>query len=579
VGRPKKKVHLAVDTTTGLSHVNGFSEVFNRNSDFFLQTPSGRVFKIPDTPLYKWWTFASSLGNLRYRDPQSEEFIRREGFENFSLPPGIRFQPKGLYQILAVKRILLSNTCLWLDMGLGKTYITLLAALHLFSQKQNRFLITCPVSVFFAWEEEIRKHVLPAIRPEVVILHGTKRKEKIQRLSLYRDPPEKGPLFFLTSYEGLATSIDGLKGAGFSMMIFDECSKIKNMETARTKAAHRLADGFPGRIVCLSGTPSTKSPEGYFSFYELMYKGGSGHNSLMHFQTEFLRSTRIFKARFGDGTIKFCKEENYPHLIRRHGKGRVIQQFTKHAFNETKLEDLKRISRRHSFVLKKDDVAKDIPPKIFLKRSCEMHSDQANAYAEILAAGKGQRERVQFNAEFLTNSITGKLHQVANGFLIMPDKTIKIFDRQPKFEETQHLLDEIGDEKTILWSPFRFQIAKLMEFLEAREIPAFQIHGGVSSDDRTTALENFRDAQGQAVLVANPEVAGFGLNLEFSKYQIFITNWYKPDVRKQAVDRQHRITQTSPVTIVDLVTRDTVEGRILDSLREEIKLEDLIFSF
>jgi SNF2 family DNA or RNA helicase len=116
----------------------------------------------------------------------------------------------------------------------------------------------------------------------------------------------------------------------------------------------------------------------------------------------------------------------------------------------------------------------------------------------------------------------------------------------------------------------------VMQHFKKQKLTAWEIHGGVPVKEREEVLRQFRATEPPCYLVANPEVAGMGLNLEFSNYQIFLTNWFRPDTRLQAIDRQHRITQTNPVIVIDIIVNGTLEKRILDALSQEIQVENKI---
>lgn len=140
------------------------------------------------------------------------------------------------------------------------------------------------------------------------------------------------------------------------------------------------------------------------------------------------------------------------------------------------------------------------------------------------------------------------------------------------------IIEEAGDQKIVIWSPLRPQIAQVSQFLR-QELgkKCLELHGGVAPKDREAIVHGFRDTDAN-FMVANPVVGGLGLNLQFSWLQIFMSNWYSPDVRGQAEDRQHRIGQENPVCCLDLVTRGTLEAGILRTVLGEIKLEKTLIS-
>ena len=89
-------------------------------------------------------------------------------------------------------------------------------------------------------------------------------------------------------------------------------------------------------------------------------------------------------------------------------------------------------------------------------------------------------------------------------------------------------------------------------------------------------MHEFQKPDGPRWLVANPEVAGIGLNMTWGTLAIIMASWYKPDTRLQLIDRMHRIGQKNAVTVIDLITKHTLENKILHSLRNNINVENII---
>lgn len=550
------------------------------------------TFRVPNTSFARWWIEAH-LPVIQFGSEKAKTWWHAFPFMTWVEPQGLALPPISKYQIMAILRLSVGNAALWLDMGLGKTYITIARCLQMYEKKQNVFVVVCPPAIFGTWEHEISKFILPSMCPQVVLAHGQHRKKKLAAIREQRQTLA-GPTFVITSYETVATILPELKLIKPAAFIFDECSKIKNLDAQRTIAAHALVRGTESYVYLLSGTPSTKSIEGYYSLYEMLGKCCSGYATYNAYKDSLLLGIEFSKLKLPNGTHSICRTDALKYLKDKNsGKTylsegyyftkiksdenkkaiSVVGAYKKYVPNPEKVHILKKKTNQNAYVLRKADVAKDLPDKIFIRREVEMGPEQHKLYRQVLEQHRGELKGKPFSFANYNFSAAGKLHQIANGYVII-DGVPHALKEQPKLAELDLVLAEIGDEKLVVWSPFRFQLSQICHHL--KKLPFVEIHGGTPINKRSGLLEEFRREDGAQILVANPDVAGLGLNLEFSNIQVFFTNWFKPDVRKQAVDRQHRITQKNVVTVIDLVTKDTLEEHILSTIKKEICLEGQI---
>ena len=75
-------------------------------------------------------------------------------------------------------------------------------------------------------------------------------------------------------------------------------------------------------------------------------------------------------------------------------------------------------------------------------------------------------------------------------------------------------------------------------------------------------MEAFQAGRGDVFLISL-KAGGSGLNLTGADYVIHLDPWWNPAVEDQATDRAHRIGQTRPVTVYRLVSKDSIEEKIL----------------
>ena len=83
------------------------------------------------------------------------------------------------------------------------------------------------------------------------------------------------------------------------------------------------------------------------------------------------------------------------------------------------------------------------------------------------------------------------------------------------------------------------------------------------------------DTKGCRFLVAN-KTGAHGLNLTGATTNIFFSNYFDAEIRNQEEDRSHRIGQTGSVTYIDMVSKGTVDEKVLKVLRAKKNLSDEI---
>lgn len=558
-----------------------------------VECPDGLTIALPDVPWGRWYarTHFSHMSGT----PEGLTWYAKHDplkLEHISL---LRSTLRS-YQVLAVNRMIMGNCCLFLPMGVGKSFISIAFAMWMFQRGLgNVFLVVCPPSVFVTWEDEIELHTTDY---NICVAHGAKKEKALAAL---RAHPITKPTFVLTSYETLEHIREKLQSLPICSVFFDESSKIKNIEAQRTQSAHKLINSLNNpRRFCLSGTPSTKTPLGLFSQYEILGKGFSGHPSFLSFENRYAVTKTFATVRLPHGKItsleadadsmnywlsehrppnssasylslgyKFEFKPTKPHDIR-------VLNYHKRNVKFVNQDELHATTQRMAYTVEKTDVLPDLPAKTRVRRSIELSDEQRKAYNDILNTCRTELENTTFSFE--SNSPYAKLHQIANGYLIGADHVPVFFKTQPKLHELRQIIEEAGDQKIVCWAPFRPLIANTAAFLKSEGISCVELHGGISPDKRRDVVHEFQNPGGAQILLANPAVGGLGLNLVSSCLEVFIANWFSPDVRIQAEDRLWRSGQTKPVTVVDLVTKGTLEARVLRIALNEVKAEQRLIA-
>jgi len=590
VNRLEPTVESYIDTP---SAVNPILEI--KNSAPVLSLSATKELAIPDNDFGRWY-LRTRYAHMTASAQAREWFLRNDPAKSSEIP-GLVFNPH-LYQRLALFRMLLGNSALWLDMGLGKSFLAIAFALL----KPEPFsLIVCPLSVFKTWRDEIAKHISPEVNAQFVLAHGPRRKKLLAQL---RGTSPTTKTFIATSYDSLETVRAILQTMPLSSIFFDEASRIKNVNTARTRAAYALADAVPNvpRFL-LSGTPSTASVTGFYALYELLQRGSTGCSSLFAFKHHFIDQKKFMICRvpdasgektvhiFADLAQKWLERnyvpntqqtfaqlgytfEEYPRPNCKHLK--VMRVYNKD-MGAKNLERLQQITATHAYVLRKEDVLEQLPPLEYVTRHVEMASDQKQAYADLLLHAHAEINNQKFSFRNST-SVFAKLHQVANGYLRSSDSSLHYFKQQHKIDDLMEIIEESGEQKIVVWCPWIPQIINIENRLNTDSINYVLVYGKTSAADRETRIQQFISDSKCKLFLSNPAVGGLGLNLTCAHLEIFMSNWFQPDVRDQAESRCYRQGQKNAVTIIDMVTEDTIEATVLSALRRKISLENTILS-
>lgn len=396
------------------------------------------------------------------------------------------------------------------EMGLGKTVQTL--AFLRAHQGDGPALVVCPTSLVTNWENEARKFT-PELK--TLVLEGADRAARFNSIAAVD--------IVITSYALLRRDIDILREVNFSTAVLDEAQHIKNPETQNAQAAYALRATH--RFV-LTGTPMENSVRDLWSIMNFALPGYLGN-----------------RADF---------RERYELPIAR-GSAPEVQR---------------RLSRRlQPFLLRrrKGDVAKDLPEKIEQVVPCSLTSHQRAAYdallREIQQGLGGSGRNVNAGAQRM-KMLTGllRLRQVCCDLrLVGIDKE----ETSAKLDLLDELIEEAmdGEHRVLVFSQFVSMLHIIRERLEKLEIPFCYLDG--STKQRQEIVDRFQSDSAIPVFLISLKAGGVGLNLSAADTVIHFDPWWNPAVEAQATDRAHRIGQTRVVTAYKLITRDTVEEKIL----------------
>jgi SNF2 family DNA or RNA helicase len=134
------------------------------------------------------------------------------------------------------------------------------------------------------------------------------------------------------------------------------------------------------------------------------------------------------------------------------------------------------------------------------------------------------------------------------------------------------LTELVAENRRILvFSQFTEMLALIENEMQIAQIPYVKLTG--QTRNRKEAVEAFQSLQVPVFLISL-KAGGTGLNLTAADTVIHYDPWWNPAVENQATDRAHRIGQLNKVFAYRLITRGTVEEKILELQKKKQLLAD-----
>jgi SNF2 family DNA or RNA helicase len=435
----------------------------------------------------------------------------------------------------------------FMEMGTGKTKVLIDNMSMLYDKgKIDGALIIAPKGVVKTWyEQEIPTHLPNHIENVAVLWQSNITKKQQEKLeSLFEI--ETALHILVMNVEALSTD----KGVKFAtkflnshkvLMAIDESTTIKTPTAQRTKNIIRIGKMSKYRRI-MTGSPVTKNPLDLYT------------------QCEFLDPYLLDFASY------YAFRNRYAEMKTMHVRGRSIQVV--HAFqNLAELSDkLKGFSYR---VLKEDCL--DLPPKNWTKRHINLSKEQKKVYDEMkktaLATLNG---KVTSTMTVITQLM--RLQQITCGHFVADDGTIQEI-KNNRITELIDVLDET-EGKAIIWGHWQKDIQNIVSEIEKVYGPGSVVdyYGLTPQEDRQDNIRKFQSDPKCRFMVGTPSTGGYGITLTAANTVIYYSNGYDLEKRLQSEDRAHRIGQKKNVTYVDIICEDTVDEKIVKSLRKKINI-------
>ena len=435
------------------------------------------------------------------------------------------YQKIGLSWMMFLQELNMAG-CLADDMGLGKT-IQVLALLQKrkFSRKRKSktSCIVVPKTVVSNWNNEVSKFT-PGLN--VCIYEGSERESLRQGFSDVD--------IVIMTYGILRRDILELKKNHFDYVILDEAQAIKNESSLSAKtvcllnASHRLA---------LTGTPVENHLGELFSIFKFLIPG-------------------IFSKKIS----------SYQNLNQ-------IDDAT-----ELVLKGLRPFMLRRT----KEEVLTDLPEKIETVLYCDMPSEQQKEYDKIK-----NYYRTHLSEKIDLQGINKSKIQILEALMRLRQAAChpglldsdKISQGSGKMEALVEQLETIRSEgkRALVFSQFTSMLSIVKKELERTGIFYSYLDG--STRNREKVISEFKNHPDISIFLISLKAGGVGLNLTEANYCFILDPWWNPAVESQAIDRAYRIGQKNKVTAYKLISKNTVEEKIVELQNKKKELyKDVMFS-
>jgi SNF2 family DNA or RNA helicase len=414
------------------------------------------------------------------------------------------------------------------DMGLGKTLQTIA---HLAVEQAARrlvrpALIVVPTSLVENWRRELGRF---APRLRTLVLVGPNRRALFPRIPCAD--------VVLTSYPLVLRDQSDLARFEYHVVVLDEAQAIKNGRSRIHGAVSSLQ--ARGRL-CLSGTPIENDLQELWSLFDFLMPGHLG--TAEQFQRWFRGPIELGN----DHALDLLRRRVRPLLLRR----------------------------------MKEQVSRELPAKTVLVRPVELPEEQRELYEHIRVAAHAEVRHAIRQKGLLASSVTVldallKLRQVCCDPRLVPVDAARRVERSAKYEALLELVQrQVAEGRRILvFSQFARMLGLLAEGLLARHIRYVILTG--SSTNRHLLVDEFQTGRAEVFLVSL-KAGGTGLNLTAADTVIHYDPWWNPAAQAQATDRAHRVGQTQPVFVYQLIVAGSVEERMLRLQAKKLALAESV---
>ncbi|XVF35658.1 hypothetical protein REPUB_Repub18cG0165100 [Reevesia pubescens] len=445
------------------------------------------------------------------------------------------------------------------EMGLGKTIQSIAFLASLFEENVASHLVVAPLSTLRNWEREFATW---APQMNVVMYVGSAQARAIIREYEFYHPKSHKKIkkkksgqivseskqdrikfdVLLTSYEMINLDSASLKPIKWDCMIVDEGHRLKNKDS---KLFLSLKQYTSNHRTLLTGTPLQNNLDELFMLMHFLDAGKFG--SLEEFQEEF-------KDISQEEQISRLHKMLAPHLLRR----------------------------------VKKDVMKELPPKKELILRVELSSKQKEYYKAILTRNYQILTR-RGGAQISLINVVMELRKLCCHPYMLEGVEPDLEDANEAYKQflessgKLQLLDKMmvklkeQGHRVLIYSQFQHMLDLLEDYCTYKNWQYERIDGKVGGAERQIRIDRFNAKNSSRFcFLLSTRAGGLGINLATADTVIIYDSDWNPHADLQAMARAHRLGQTNKVMIYRLITRGSIEERMMQMTKKKMVLEHLV---
>ncbi|KAF2091944.1 hypothetical protein K490DRAFT_61390 [Saccharata proteae CBS 121410] len=520
--------------------------------------------------------------------------------EPFPLPVAIKaelrsYQQEGVNWLAFLNRYHLHGI-LCDDMGLGKTLQTLCIVASDHHNRAEEFaktgapdvrrlpsIIVCPPTLSGHWQQEIRTYA-PFLHAVAYVGNPSERGRVRSQLGTAD--------VVITSYEICRNDVEVLAPLNWNYCVLDEGHLIKNSKTKTTLAVKRLLSNH--RLI-LTGTPIQNNVLELWSLFDFLMPGFLGSEKVFHDRfAKPIAASRFSKSsskeqEAGALAIEALHKQVLPFLLRRL-KEEVLDDLPPKILQNyyCDLSDLQRrlfedFTKKEGKTLAEKATSGDKESKQHIFQALQYMRKLCNSPAMVMKPEHKQYDEIRRHLAKSGTSLNDAVHApkltalrdllVDCGIGVSPEENSGGHDMPPAATEA------VSPHRALIFCQMKEMLDMVQDTVFRKLLPSVQfmrLDGNVEANKRQDIVNKFNSDPSYDCLLLTTSVGGLGLNLTGADTVIFVEHDWNPQKDMQAMDRAHRIGQKKVVNVYRIVTRGTLEEKILSLQRFKIDVASTV---
>lgn len=402
------------------------------------------------------------------------------------------------------------------DMGLGKTIQGIGLAEFLRRETGiSKVLVICPASLKSQWRNEINRFT--GLTTEVVLGGASERAQQYAT----------DAFFTICNYEQVLRDLASIEPVDWDLIILDEGQRIKNWETKTSQVIRSLSSPF---ALVLTGTPLENRLEELYTVVQFIDEQRLGP------AFRFLHEHRIVNDKgrvLGYRNLDQLREKLKPIMLRR----------TRQAVNQE-------LPPRTTEIVRIEPTEEQLT----------LHSGHSNVVSQIV------------HKKYLTEMDLMRLQKALLMCRLCANASILADKQEPnyssKLQRLGELLEEIrdnGQRKVVLFSEWTSMLDLIEPQLQSLDLNYVRLDGSVPQKKRASLMHTFNNDDRYPFFIST-NAGATGLNLQSADTVINVDLPWNPAVLEQRISRVHRMGQSKPVQVYLMVTEQTMEENLLNTL-------------